>query len=222
MNQDFSEIVTIHNIDDEDFEFSYNASEGNAPYTIPAGEVARYPKFLADHALKHLIDKILTKKNIKTNNELARMEVANQIVIGSESIRGEPKLNEAEKLRKEVEELNKSSTLDAILARRKAEKEEPKKVEETPTTERTEDVTEKFEGLEEKKEEVDKKLEEIKEEEAKKVIPMPTRTELLDYAVKQNLVLDEPNKEGKTLRQIYATMKIEDLVKELQFPLEDK
>lgn len=223
MQNDFSAIVTLHNIDDEDFEFEYNRSEGNAPYMIPAGETARYPKFLADHALKHLIDKILTKKDIKTNNEPARMEVANQIVIGEESIRGEPKLNEAEKLRREVDELNKSSTLDAILARRKAEKEakpEEKPVE-AKTTERPEDVTEKFEGLE-KATEVDEKLDEIKkvEEEAKKVIPMPTRTQLLEYAVKQNLVLDEPNKEGKTLRQIYTIMKIPDLVKELQYPLD--
>jgi len=220
--EDFSTIVTLHNIDDEDFVFEYNKSEGNSPYVMPCGEVARYPKFLADHALKHLIDKILTKKGVKTNNEIARTEVANQIVIGAESIRGEPKPTEVERLRKEVEELNKSSTLDAILARRKAEKEEKK--EETPveTPARPEDVTEKFEGLE--KNEVDEKLDEIKkvEEEAKKVMPMPTRTELLDYAAKQNLVLDEPNKEGKTLRQIYTTMKISDLVAELQYPLDEE
>jgi len=221
MQTDFSTVVTLHNIDDEDFEFEYNRSEGNSPYVIPAGEIARYPKFLADHALKHLTDKILTKKSVKINNEPARMEVANQIVVGEESIRGEPKVSESEKLRKEVEELNKSSTLDAILAKRRAEKEEAKpEPVEVKTKDRPEDVTEKFEGLEEKKEEVDTKLEEIKKEEEAKVVPMPTRTELLEYAVKQNLVLDEPNKEGKTLRETYSKMKVEDLVKELDYPLE--
>lgn len=221
MNNDFSTIVTLHNIDDEEFVFEYNRSEGNPAYSIPSGEVARYPKFLADHALKHLIDKILTKRKVKTNNEPARLEVASQIVIGEESLRQSPVLTPAEKLKLDVDELNKTSTLDAILERRRKEKEakvEP--VKETATTDRPEDVTEHFDGLEEKQNEVNQKLDEIKKSEENKVIPMPTKNQLLEYAGQQGLVLDEANKEGKTLREVYTKMTVSDLVKELNYPLE--
>jgi len=220
MNQDYSTIVTLHNIDDEDFVFEYNRSEGNPAYSIPSGEVARYPKFLADHALQHLINKILTKRKVKTNNEPARMEVASQIVIGEESLRQSPTLTPTQKLQQDVEELNKTSTLDAILERRRKEKEakvEP--VKETVTTDRPEDVTEHFDGLEEKQNEVNQKLDEIKKAEESKVVPMPTKTALIEYAAQQGLVLDEANKEGKTLRQVYLKMNVADLVKELNYPL---
>ena len=53
--------VSIQNIDDEDFIFEYDKSKGNYPYIIPAGQVKRFPRFLAEHAVKHLIDKILNK-----------------------------------------------------------------------------------------------------------------------------------------------------------------
>ena len=198
---------------------------------IPAGEIARYPKALAEHALKHLVDKILTKKGVKTNHEVARGEVMNQVVIGSESIRGERTLTETEKLRAKVEELNKTSTLDSILERRKLEKDESNKpTEEVATTETPADNVERFDGLEKLEDKPEDKpvatnlnetLYEIKKEEETKVIPMPTRQELLDYAVAQNLVLDEPNKEGKTLRETYIKMKVEDLVRELNYPLEE-
>lgn len=207
MKNDLSTVVTLHNIDDEDFEFSYNASEGNMPYVIPMGEVARYPKFLADHALKHLIDKILTKRKTKTSNERARLDIANQVVIGEESLRGEPRKSDVEKLRMDVDELNKVSNLDAILARRKAEKEaEALKTEDAPKLPEAKveekKVGETFDGLEKK--------------------AMPTKAQLLEYASQQGLVMDEPNKEGKTLTEIYSKMKVSELITELNYPIDEE
>ena len=119
-----SNIITLQNIDDEDFEFEYDKSSGNWPYVIPAGEIRRFPRFLADHALKHLLDKILTKRNIKTNNETERATLASQIVVGEESFQQRPQKTEIEKQKEEIDRLNKPSELDAILGKRRAPSEQ--------------------------------------------------------------------------------------------------
>ena len=43
-------IITLQNVDDENFVFDYNKSEGNPPYLMPAGEIVRYPEFVAKHS----------------------------------------------------------------------------------------------------------------------------------------------------------------------------
>jgi hypothetical protein len=211
-------IVAIQNIDDEDFMFEYNASEGNPPYVIPAGDVARFPQFLAEHALKHLIDKILNKREQKTNNEPLRMELANQIIIGEEVSRQKPQPSEAEKLRMEVEELNKPSTLEAILEKRKEAKAHKKKI--VKAEKEQKGVGEKFEGLEDRTEEPvkeDKEKGPAKEAvKPKDVKPMPTRKEIYTFAEKEmNMVLD------KNARKKFDKMKVDDLITELQYPLEE-
>ena len=142
------DIITLQNIDSEDFVFEYAKSEGNPPYNIPAGEVKRFPRFLAEHALKHLIDKILTKQKQKINNQEARMELASQIVIDEETFQSPVVKSEAERQREMVEELNKPSELDTILAKNKArlKADEPPAPTETPKAPQQE---EKFEGLNE-------------------------------------------------------------------------
>ena len=218
-------IVTIQNIDNEDFIFEYNRSEGNAPFLIRAGEIARFPKFLAQHALKHLITKILNKRKEKTNNQTLRMELANQIIVGEEKAAQVPQLTEAERLRKEVENLNEPSALDKILAKRKEEKTHKKAVKKV---ERGEVAEEKFEGLEKAAKEPTKepkKAEETKEapektekpkEEPKKAIPKPTRAELFEFAKKEmNMVI-----EGKTKKRL-DKMTVDGLIKELQYPMEN-
>jgi len=207
-------IVTLQNIDDEDFVFEYNASEGNPPYLMPAGEVVRYPDFIARLALKHLIDKILNKRNERTDNEALRTELANQIVIGEESAPQKAALTEAQRLIKEVEELNKPSALDSVLAKRKEEndyKREAKKEEKKQTIETGDD----FEGLEDEPEVVksETKTEESPKVETTEVKAKPTRNELYTFAEKEmNLTLDE-----KTIKK-FDKMKVEDLMKELQYP----
>lgn len=215
-------IVAIKNISDSDFTFEYDVSSGNLPYLIPAGEIKRFPKFLAKHAIKHLIDKILTDRKQKTNNQPLRDELAAQIIINEESYQPEAQPTAADKLRAQVDDLNKPSEIDKILAKRKEEA----KATETPVLapevpEDTNPSEEKFEGLKEGEEPV--KGDEIDTtipEEPKEVKAMPTRNELYDYAKSNNLVLDEPDKEGKTLRQRLDKMKIVDIIKEIQYPQE--
>jgi hypothetical protein len=182
------DIITIKNTDEEDFTFEYDRSRGNYPYTIKAGEIKRFPRFLADHAVKHLINKILHKKNIRVDNEAARAAEASEIYIGEEMFQQTPEENVADLTRKTVEELNKPSDLENVIAKAKKNAPPPEKV-----------VDDDFEP--------------------KKVEPktIPTRSELFDYAVKQGLVLDQPDKDGKTLRQKFSKMKIDEVMKELQY-----
>src|SRR3990167_5034480 len=90
------DIISLHNITDDDFVFEYDKSAGNPPYLIPANTVRRYPRFLAEHALKHLIDKIL-KKKMKTNNDVERQDLASQIVVSEETFQSGPIKTEAER-----------------------------------------------------------------------------------------------------------------------------
>jgi len=113
------DIVSLHNIDDEDFIFEYNRAAGNLPYIIKVGDIRRFPRFLAQHALVHLIDKIMTKRKMKTNNLEMRNDLGAQIVVEVETFQQENRPTEAERLRKDVEELNKPSELDSILQKKK-------------------------------------------------------------------------------------------------------
>jgi hypothetical protein len=212
-----NDIVTIQNIDDEDFVFEYARSEGNPPYTIPAGAVKRYPRFLAEHAVKHLIDKILNKGKIKTNNMKAREELASQIVLEVENLQPDTVETPAQKLNKEVDTLNKPSDLDTILKKRK---ESPAPAIEVPPADSTPaPVEEKFEGQDEDKgptagPEVD--TTDGEETQTPNVVKaMPTRAQLYEHATKgMNMVLDD-----KTKARL-DKMKISELIKELQYPID--
>jgi len=188
------DVVTLQNPDDEDFIFEFDRSRGNYPYTIKAGAVARFPRFLADHALKHLIDKLLNKQHIKTNNEAARANLRDKIFVGEEVFQQGPQESEAERLKQEVEALNAPSDLDRVLSRAKTN---------APGAE--------LPPVEEKGE-------------AAPVAPVvkakPTRNELFAYAQQAGLVLDEPDKDGKTLRETFTKMSVDDMMKELDYPLE--
>lgn len=220
------DIVTLKNVDDEDFTFEYDRSRGNYPYTIKAGAVARFPRFLADHAIKHLTDKVLTKAKIKTNNEAARADVVAKIFVGEEVFQYKPEEGEAEKVRRTVEELNKPSDLENIIARASAHapKAEPVKEEvivgQQPITEpiSTSGVSFTPTVPEEIKVETIKE-EPIQVETVSKPVSkvLPTRTELMTYAKEQGLVLDEPDQKGKTLRQIFSKLTIPQVMKELQY-----
>jgi len=209
-----SDIVTLQNIDDEDFMFEYNASEGNAPYVIAAGEVARFPRFLAEHALKHLIDKVLNKQEESTGNQTLRLELANQIVVGEEAVHQVAEPTEGERLRNKIDELNKPTTLETILAKRKEEKSYKKKV---PAADEADvNVDEKFEGLEPVEPEPTKTEEpapEPKPIKTKDVKPKPTRAEIYKYAeAEMNMVIDPDTKKN------FDKLKVDDLIEELQYP----
>jgi len=200
------DVVAIQNIDDEDFTFEYDRSRGNFAHVIPAGQVRRFPRFLAEHALKHLIDKILNKQNVSTAHLSRRQELATQIVINEESFAPAPAKPEAEKLREEVENLNKPSELDVILNKRRAEAEaKPKAEEQVIETPKVEE--EKFEGLEDTTKEAP--TEELP------IRPTPTRKEIIAYARKQGMTIDA-DAEKK-----FTSWKIERMLKELGDPREE-
>ena len=207
---DSSKIITLQNIDDEDFTFEYNSSEGNHPYLIAAGDTARFPEFLAKHALKHLTDKILNKRGERTNNQTLRLEIADQIIIDTEKVSRAKELTKTEKLKKEVDGLNRPSALDVILSKRKAEKEHVQKAKEKEGKEG--EVVEEFEGLKKHKAAPPYIPETKKKVEPKEVKAKPTRAEVIEYAkTKMNIVIDE-----KTEKKFKA-MKLEDLMKEVQY-----
>jgi hypothetical protein len=180
------DIIAIQNIDTEDFVFEYDKSKGNPPYTIPAGEVKRFPRFLARHAVKHLIDKILTKRDARINNENAREDLLTQIVIDEETFQSGVKKTEAEMLQEKVEAMNKPSELDKILAQKKEIKPQ-----QPPTLPTTEKVVEKFDGLEEEvKGDEEDTTDEPNLEPITEVRAVPSRREIYAYAEKQGMTLD--------------------------------
>ena len=194
------DIISLHNITDDDFVFEYDKSAGNPPYLIPANTVRRYPRFLAEHALKHLIDKILTKKKMKTNNDTERQDLASQIVVSEETFQSGPIKTEAERTQEMVREMNKPSDLENILKKNqeKAKAQETKEtVDESVLPEDKEEET--FEGLEKPK------VEEVK--------AVPSRNEIFAYAENTlKMTIDE-----KT-RKEWNKMKIEDLIREVGDP----
>ena len=207
------DIIALHNIDSEDFTFEYDKSAGNPPYTIPAGQIKRFPRFLAEHALKHLINQILTRKKMRINNEVARQELAAQIVVDEETFQQGSTQTEAEKLNKDIESMNKPSDLEKILKQNR-----PKEVpQESPQTDTQPKAEEKFEGLEEGEEPL--KGDEVDTTEPTAPLPdeemvayIPSRGEIYRYAEKQGMVLDP-----ETTKKL-DKMKIPQLLKELGDP----
>lgn len=183
------DIVTIQNVDVNEFTFEFNKSQGTRPYTIKAGEIARYPRFLADHAVSKLIDQILTRKKIRTNDKMMRLKYAQKIVLSEEIILPETKATEGEILNKKVDELNKVSELENILGKKRlaAKPEENFILKEDKT---------------------------LEDEETPKVPlkPTPTRSVLMKYAVENlGMTLDAKSK------AIYDKMSIPELAKNLDY-----
>ena len=219
MPQSAYDIISLHNIDDEDFVFEYDKSQGNYPHVIPAGEIKRLPRFLARHATKHLIDKILTKRGERISNENLRESLANQIVIEEETFQTPPQKTEAELQNERIKDLNKPSDLDAVLIRNKEKLKERQEAvaEQTLPIEPKEE--EKFEGLEKGEEPVkgdevdttDKEVPPAKEE----VKPVSTRKEIYKYAV-DKLDFEMTDKMKARLDK----MSVQELLKEVGNPQE--
>jgi len=133
MFEDLNETVTFTNIDNTDFgtdtweeeweekdpqtkvvgmrkmvHSTDNAAWDGHLYSIKAGEVKVYPKFLAEHLAKHLINKIMGKTNPRAmRNEVERMKLQKQIIGTAEYTINQtqaPK-NEGERVAQMVEKL---------------------------------------------------------------------------------------------------------------------
>jgi len=107
-------IVTIKNVDDEDFVFSVDKVQ----YIIRTGETRNFPKFMARLAVKHLVDRILLKKDpdgALLGNTGERNKVSDEIVIGEDTYE-KPRMPTDQEI---VENINRPSDIDNALKGRK-------------------------------------------------------------------------------------------------------
>lgn len=218
------DIVTIKNISGKDFTFQYDASTGNPPYVIHAGEIKRFPRFLAAHAVKHLIDQIMNDNDERTSNLVRRQELAEQIIVDEETFHDEPVVTEADRLNKQIEELNRPSDLDGILEKRRVKKEvaaAQKPIGTQPNMDQPAKPKvkqeEEFAGLnKDQPKEPEKPKPVIKEVKPKEALP--DRAQLMKYAT-DVLKMEIDAKTQKAL----DSLSVPELIKELQYPLkEDK
>jgi hypothetical protein len=115
--------ITVKNIDDEDFTFWVNREQ----YLIGAGEIRIFPKFMVRPMLKHLIDKMLIKKDPEgklLRNQTLRDELASQIVLKEETYQ-KPVAPTDKEL---VEKMNTQPELDRVLERNKTRQKEQEPV----------------------------------------------------------------------------------------------
>ena len=196
-------IVTLRNIDNEDFVFMVD----KVVYVIPAGSTRNFPKFMARLAVKHLTDKLLLKDNSDGStltNGKKREEVALKIVVEEQSYE-KPVVPTDEEI---VEEINKPTDLDLALGKNKSRLKEDENIVAPPkpnTKELEEDIEEKeevFGGLEKQ--------------------DLPSREKMLGYAkgtlgIDFDTIIKAPGKnKNKTIKDVYAGMSDEELFTEFQ------
>ena len=143
-------IVTLKNIDDEDFIFAVNKTQ----YVIPAGEIRRFPKFMATLGYKHLVDKLLIKEDPEgraLTNQKKRDEIGSKILVDEKEYERPQLPTDAQIL----EEMNRPSEMDRLLDKNRSKLE----TQEDAVVTTDEDIIipepevgvvkeEKFEGLE--------------------------------------------------------------------------
>ncbi len=81
-----NDLIIFKNIDNEDFEWQYNAIVSPLPYYIHAGETRELPYHIARHGVEKLIDKMLIKQGQIHTSLVLRAELRKQIVLGKKSI----------------------------------------------------------------------------------------------------------------------------------------
>lgn len=114
---DSLDIITVFNPDTEPFHIVYN----NQSYGyIEPQKARRMARFIAKLAVKHLIDQVLNRLQLPTNNQSKRDELAAKIILEEEVYALPSPVSQDEKIRQDMEALNKNQDLDRILAKRKA------------------------------------------------------------------------------------------------------
>lgn len=203
-------IVTIKNIDDEDFIFAVDKEQ----YLIRAGETRRFTKFMARLAVKHLIDRLLIKESPDGSllgNDKKRSDLASKIVLEEEDFQ-KPIVPSDREI---VEQLNKVSDIDTALDKKKskaqkraeadAEKEDKNMLPEDKDDDPVKEEKEKFDQIEKEKKQANK---------------LPTRDEMFEYATKTlKINPDDKINVGKkqvTIRSQWDKMSDAALYEELQ------
>lgn len=243
-NTDLYNMVTIKNPLNEDFIFGYDNkgkvlvykdSEGNkirernpqynekGNYLIRAGETRNFPKFIAQVAVKHLIDKILLKRDNKgtlLTNKGERDRIAGLIIVKEEQFE-RPTIPTDMQI---VEQMNVESDLDRVLQKNKDRQKEA-----APNAE-VKVPDEQFDGLDESSGEVVADpapqenavtVEEPTKIDGDAVAGLPSREKMMGYAV-NDLKIDLESKlgkgpnEGKTIAEVWENMSDQELFDELQ------
>jgi len=203
--------ITVRNIDNEDFVFRVNREH----YMIRAGETKVFMKLMVRPLLKHLIDRILIKRDPDgklLRNAHLRDELAAQIVLKEETYERPHVISDREL----VDQLNNQPELDRVLEKNKARirSEDPAPVIPPPQIEMPKVDTKKLEKPEIL---VDEELFDQIEEEKNQPQIVLTRPQMLKYA-KDVLKLDID--ESKT-KKAWDKMSDETLFKELGLDQED-
>lgn len=73
--------VYVINIDNEDFSITYDLKGNKEPelYEIKSLEIGKFPEPVAEHIKKHLAEKILNKRGVKTNYTDDLEKIINEI-----------------------------------------------------------------------------------------------------------------------------------------------
>ena len=101
------DVIVFCNIDKTDFTFKF---DGN-PYTVKAGETRFFPRFLARHGAKHLVNKMLNERDQKTSLNNLREELGNQIILG---LADKYKPDDVKTLPQKIEDLNPEEKFEEL------------------------------------------------------------------------------------------------------------
>lgn len=99
--------VVFKNFTDEEFVCSWDS----VPYRFPAGKEMYVEDWKADHFAKHLVDRVMNKKGMLTNDRLKREEFLAQALPGGVSISADEALdlNAREEVSEKTEEIKKEA-----------------------------------------------------------------------------------------------------------------
>lgn len=218
--------ITVKNIDNEDFVFKVNREQ----YLIRAGETRIFMKFMVRPLLKHLVDRILIKRDPEgklLRNQKLRDELAAKIVLHEQEYERPRALSDSEM----VDQLNSQPELDRLLSKHKERlTEDPTNLIPAPDPEDVPVVTPPGMSAKQmlvpsiepeaqtKVDEPEEKFDQVEEEKAaKENRPIPSREQMLSYA-KNTLKLDPS--EPKT-KKVWDQMTDAKLYKELGLDQEE-
>lgn len=193
--------LTILNVDTKPIEVVY---DGDSYGFIQPGEAKRLPKAMADLVVKHLIDQILNRMDIRTNSQADRDRLAAEIVIDSDDSLKVVSKSSKEILDEQIGELNTPSDLDRLI-KKKEEKAQADLENFVPKEPEPEVVVEEVEN---KDEFVGLKTDVIPLSEASK-------QDLMDYTVNVLKLTMDPKTKARFLK-----MTKKEMAKEIDYPQE--
>lgn len=81
-----NDLLIFKNIDDEDFEWQFDAIRTPLPYYIKAGETRQLPYYIGRHGVEKIIDKLIYKEGRNPTDRQLRYNYLKRIVLGVKHI----------------------------------------------------------------------------------------------------------------------------------------